>query len=95
MALERLAVDDERHIRDVRVLSAAVRLVRQLDDGVRAVIEEPLEAGELVLAYCRTRSGTSRFLPLTIVLTGDLPARVCAWLWGGEAQRSAPPGTRV
>ena len=27
-------------------------------------------------AYCRTRSGTSRFLPLTIVLTGDLPAPV-------------------
>ena len=28
---------------------AAVGLVRQLDDGVRAVIEEPLEAGELAL----------------------------------------------
>ena len=48
-ALERLAVDDERDVRDVRVGRAAVRLVRQLDESVRAVIEEPLEAGELAL----------------------------------------------
>ena len=49
VALERLAVDDEGDVRDVRVRGAAVRLVRELDDGVRAVIEEPLEAGELAL----------------------------------------------
>ena len=37
-------------------------------------------------AYRRTRSGTLRFLPLTIVLTGDLPAHVRTWLWGGSLE---------
>ena len=47
MALERLAVDHQRHVHDVGVGGAPVRLVGEFDDGVRAVIEEAFEAGEL------------------------------------------------
>ena len=49
MALERPAVDHERDVGDVGVRGAPVGLVRELHDGVRAVVQEPLEAGEASL----------------------------------------------
>ena len=67
-----------------------MRLVRELDDRVRVVIEQPVKPGELRSAYCRTRSGTSRFLPLTMVLTAHLPARTRATGGGARARRTGP-----
>ena len=52
-AAQRLAVDDERHVDDVRVLHAPVLLDRQLDRGVRSVVEEALEPAELPLRVRR------------------------------------------
>ena len=44
-------------------------------------------------AYCRTRSGTSRFLPLTIVLTAHLPARTRHLAAGATGRRTGPAGS--
>src|SRR5256885_9533109 len=48
-AAQRLTVDHERDVDDVRVLHASMLLDGQLDGCVRAVIEEALEAPELAL----------------------------------------------
>ena len=49
VAAQRLAVDDQRDLGDVGVRRAAMLLVRELDDGIGAVVEHPLEPPELAL----------------------------------------------
>ena len=62
------AVDDEGDLGDVRVRGAPVHLVRELDDGVRPVVEQPFEAAELAF-----RVGTNALRDLHVLALDDGP----------------------
>ena len=47
MAAQDLTVDDERHLGDLGVGGAAVLLARELDHGVRSVVQQPFEPAHL------------------------------------------------
>ena len=49
VAVERLAIDDERDIGHVRVGGAAMLLVRELDDDVRAVVQQTVQPSQPAL----------------------------------------------
>ena len=68
-AAQDLAIDDQRDLDVVGVGCALVRLAREFDRGVRRSSRSRSSRSSFRSAYSRTRSGTSAFLPLTIVLT--------------------------
>ncbi len=70
---QRLAVDDEGDLDDVRDRRAAVLLDRKLDQGVAAIIEEALQPPELALGVPADMVGHVDVLALDDRPHGDLP----------------------
>jgi len=63
-AAQRLAVDHQSDLDDVRILDASVLLDRELDRRVRAVIEEAVEALERALRVFADSVSRSTTIPL-------------------------------
>ena len=72
---EGATVDDERDLDDVGVGRAAVLLDRELDEGVRSVVEDPLEALQLALRVGASALGNLDVLPLDDRPHAHLPGR--------------------
>ena len=62
-------VDDEGDLDDVGHRGTPVLLDGELDEGVAPIVQIRSNRASLRSAYLRMSSGTSMFLPLTIVLT--------------------------
>src|SRR4029079_6613685 len=94
VAPQRASVDDEGHLGDVGVRRAPMHLVRELDDRVRSVVEEPFETMELALGV-----GADSVGDLDVLALHDRPHAVTSGLSGrypsiaagvGPADVSAP-----
>jgi hypothetical protein len=74
MATQRPSVDDEGDLDDVRVIVAAVLLERELDDGVAAVVQEPLDPPQALLRVAAHRVANREVLALDDRSHAHLPA---------------------